>query len=411
MITVLKGGTLIDGTGRAAVSQAVLVVDGQRITALGKEGEVPVPPDAQVVDVTGCTLVPGLINAHTHLCFDAKNDLKEQALYDSPLLVSLKVAMNLRQCLQGGVTAVRDLGVPHGECFAALQALHERIIPGPRLFYCGKIICITGGHAFWMSREVDGVEEVRKAVREELKTGASWIKVMSSGSRQEALTRTGSVWTQAFPEFTMEELRVAADEAHAVGRKATSHATEAQAIRNCLEAGFDCIEHTGPFDDGIIETMAKKGVWMVPTLCCCYLQVERGAEAGLSAAAIEQRRRQIAEGEEPVILPKLAKAGVKMAMGTDAGSPAIPNSEVVREMELMVELGACKTPMDSIVTATRNGAQLLGIEADTGTLEKGKLADILVVKGDPLLNLGALRNVHRVYLGGELMVKDGLFLR
>ena len=406
MVTVLKGGTLIDGTGSDPISPAVLVMDGEQIAGVGREGEVDIPGGAEVIDITGKAMLPGLVNCHTHLCFDAIHDLKEQALYDSPMIVALKVAMNLRQCLQAGVTAVRDLGVRHGATFAAAQALQGGIIPGPRLFYCGSLIAITGGHAFWMSHEVDGVDAVRQAVREELKFGASWIKMMASGSRQEALTRTGSVWTQAFPEFTVEELKAAAEEAHTVGRKITAHATEAQAIRNCLEAGFDCLEHGGPFGDEMLETMIKNDVWVVPTLSGAYLQVERGAEIGMPEAEIEQRRQALVGGNkraEQIMMA--AKAGVRMAMGTDAGSPAVPNNEVVREMELLHELGICKSPMDVIVMATRNGAELLGIGEELGTLEEGKVADILVVDGDPLAELGALRNVHLVFLGGKLMVR------
>jgi imidazolonepropionase-like amidohydrolase len=262
-----------------------------------------------------------------------------------------------------------------------------------------------------MSREVDGVDQVRHAVREEIKLGATWIKLMASGSRQEGLTRLGSVWTQSFPEFTMEEMRVAVEEAHSVNRKITAHATEAQAIRNCLEAGFDCVEHTGPLDDELIAMMVERGVWMVPTLCCSYLQAERGAEVGMPAEAIEKRRKSIAESNKGDLISRAAKAGVKMAMGTDAGSPAVPNSEVVREIELLYELGACDSPLEAIAMSTRNGAELLGVLDEWGTLETGKLADVLVVNGDPLEDLAVLRNVHRVYMGGELMVKDGMFTR
>jgi imidazolonepropionase-like amidohydrolase len=233
--------------------------------------------------------------------------------------------------------------------------------------------------------------------------------MMASGSREEGLTNKGTVWTKAFPEFTMDELRAAADEAHAAGKRITAHATETRAIRNCVEAGFDAIEHGGPIEDEVLEQMAAAGIWVVPTLSPANLQVERGAQIGMPEFEIERRRQQIrAKGENTV---RAARAGVPIAMGTDAGSPAVPNYEVVREIELMVEMGVCETPMEAIVISTRNGARLLDVEEQIGTLEPGKFADVIVVNRDPLQDLGALRDVHLVFLGGELLARDGVVLK
>jgi len=405
MVTVLKGGMLIDGMGSDPVSPAVLVIDGERIAGAGKEGGVDIPAGAEVIDVRGKTMLPGLINCHTHLCFDgSRPDMEPQVVDDPPLVVALRASENLRRSLRAGVTTIRDMGEPHGLSSAVEQALRDGVLPGPRFFHAGRIISKTGGHAYWMgNNEADGADGVRKAVREELKAGAAWIKIMASNS--------------AAPEYTMEELMAAVDEAHITGKKITAHAINVQGIRNALQAGIDCLEHAGPWDEEeILEIMIEKGVWLVPTFSWAFLQNERGAEIGMSKGAIEEVRQWMADGKwmvggeglEPLI--RAAKAGLKMAMGTDAGSPAVPHDEVVREIELFCELGVCRSPMDAIVISTRNGAELLGMEKELGTLEQSKLADILVVDGDPLTDLGALRDVHLVFLGGKMMVRDGLVL-
>jgi imidazolonepropionase-like amidohydrolase len=406
MAIALTGGRLIDGLGGDPLPDATVVVEGERIVGLGRREEVVTPPDSEIIDVTGMTILPGLINAHSHLCWDCVGDLKEQSHWDPVEMVAFKYAMNMKNCLTAGVTTVRDMGAPFHAAQVAVEAVEEGIVPGPRIFYCGRPLSITGGHAFWMgTREADGVDGVRHAVREEIRDGATWIKVMASGSRQEGVSRKGTVWIRSLPEFTMLELRAAADEAHVAGARIAAHATEEQSIRNCVEAGVDSIEHGGPIDDDVLKAMAANGVWLVPTFSPATLQSERGAQIGMPAFEIERRREQLQDKGRSIV--KAARAGVRLAMGTDAGSPAVPNSEVAREIELMHETGACETPMAALIAATRNGAELLGKADDFGTLQKGLLADILVVNGDPLDDLGTLRNVSHVFVGGKAQVRDG----
>jgi len=407
---VLQGAKVIDGTGREPIEGGVLVIEGGKIAGVGVEGQVTVPQDAEVIDVTGKTVLPGLINCHTHIFWDAIHDIKEQTLTDSSYLQGLKTAMCLRQCLQAGVTTIRDMGTPTGLALAAAQAVEDKLVPGPRIFHCGTPLCITGGHTFWFSIEVDGEDEVRKAVREQIKYGATWIKLMASGSRQEGLTAKGTVWTTAFPEFTREELLTAVEEAHSAGRKVTAHTTIPEATLNCLKAGLDCIEHAQGIDDRCIELMVKNNVYLCPTFCVPYLQVERGREIGLPESAISKRRATIEKGNMGQMVAKAVEAGVKVVLGTDAGSPAVPHSEVVREMELMVELGACRSEMDAILAATKIPAEMLGMGDLIGTLEVGKEADVVVVNGDPLRDLAALREVVHVFVSGEQVVRDGVVL-
>jgi imidazolonepropionase-like amidohydrolase len=409
MVKVLTGGRLIDGTGGEPVDGVRIVIDGDRIAEVSGNGDGGANGDAEVIDITGKSVVPGIINTHAHLCWDCVGDLKEQSHFDSVTMVAFKYAMNMRHCLQAGVTTIRDCGVPYGVAHVATQAVAGGIVTGPRIFHSGAPLSITNGHAFWMgTRQVDGAEEVRKAVREQIGEGASWIKLMASGSREEGLTQKGTVWTADFPEFTIDEMKVAADEAHAAGKRITAHATERRAIRNCVEAGFDAIEHGGDAEDEVWAQMAADGVWLVPTLSPVALQVERGAQIGMPEFEIERRRGQLdANGRD---IARAADAGVRMAMGTDAGSPAVPNHEVVREIELLVECGAAASPMAALMIATRNGADMLGVGDKVGTVQAGKMADLLVVDGDPLADLGVLRRPELVLLGGEIVARDGIVL-
>jgi len=408
MLTALKGGKLIDGLGEKPLEDAVVIIDGNKIAAVGTATKTEIPADAEVIDIAGKTILPGLINSHTHIFWDAINDLKEQCRDDSDYLKGIKSSYCLRQCLEAGVTSVRDMGAPPGLPLAATKAVDQGLIPGPRIHHCGTPLCITGGHTFWFSCEADGVDGVRKAVREQVKNGATWIKMMASGSRQEGLSAKGTVWTTALPEFSTDELRAAADEIHDAGRKITAHATIPSATLRIVKAGFDCTEHGDGLDSEVIELMVKQGTWHCPTFNVAYLQVERGHLIGMPSFEIERRRASLEKSTRKAeVIAEAAKAGVRMVMGTDAGSPAVPHNEVAREMELMYELGACPTRMDTIISATRLPAEMLGVDSHVGTLEAGKLADILVVDGDPLEKLANLRNVGLVYVDGELVVENG----
>jgi imidazolonepropionase-like amidohydrolase len=402
-------------------------MDSEWIAAVGREGEVAIPPDAQIVDVTGKTVLPGLINTHVHLHWDGVHDLKEQCLTDSDMFVAVKSAMNLRRSLQAGITTIRETGGRPMLLFEMQQALAAGLVAGPRVFHCGSHLCITGGHTYFFGHEVDSVDEIRKAVREEIKYGASWIKIMGASGREEALagtlakktapwthlpSRDGKSRSRLYPDFTRAELDAIVEEAHRAGRKVNADVMEPGAMRACFEAGIDCLEHGGPFDDELLRMMVERGIWLVPTLSPSFLQAERGHEIGLPPYEIERRRRSIAGGGGRANQIRMAaRAGVKLAMGTDAGSPCVPHSETVREIELMVEVGIVDTPMEAIVISTRNGADMLGVLDDLGTLEAGKLADVLVVDGDPLTSLAALRQVDRVYKGGKLMVERGVVLQ
>jgi imidazolonepropionase-like amidohydrolase len=424
MTTVLMGGTLIDGTGHAPVFPAALVMDGEWIVAAGREGEIEIPEGAEVVDAKGQTLLPGLIDAHSHLHWDAVHDLKEQCVNDSREATAFKAAMNCRKHLTAGVTTIRELSSRKGLLFEVQMARAAGLLTAPRIFHCGTHLCITGGHVYFYGIECNGVNEVREAVREQIKYGATWIKLMGGGSREEALsptlTRTGPSWihlparegeklSRAYPDFTREEIAAAIDEAHRAGRKVTVDVWDAGAMRDFFELGVDCLEHGGPYDDEMLKMMVEKGIWLCPTLSPSHLQATEGEKIGLAPYEIERRREGLERRARE--LRKAVEAGVRLVMGTDAGSPAVPHDRTAAELEAMVNTGLCKDAMEAIVVSTKNGAEMLGALDKLGTLEAGKLADILMVDGDPLEDLSALGHVSRVYLGGELMVKDGVAQR
>jgi len=386
---ILRGATIVDGTGVSPLKNGVLVIENDKIQAIGKADQLNVDlVNAEVVDVTGKTIIPGLFNCHAHLAWDGKEDIQIQSVNDSAPIAAFKVAMNMRRSLEAGVTTVRDLGV-HKSNLHAKEAADKGIVTSPRLIVSGQAIAMTGGHTWWCTREADGVDGVRQAVREQIKGGAKVIKVMASGSK---------------PEYTMAELEAMADEAHRAGVSITAHATFAEAIARVVDAGFDSVEHGGTMDDETIAKMAKQGTFVVTTFCPVTLQARYGEEFGLAPAFVERRKRQMNDTLRYESTTKASAAGVKICMGTDAGSPLVPHSEVAAELELLVEYGICKDYLEAISCATGNAALLCGVEDQWGTLKVGLLADVVVIDGNPLEDINDLRKVETVYLGGECVI-------
>jgi len=383
---VFRGATIIDGTGAPAKEDGVLVIDGDTIQSIGRADQAGLDlSEAEVFDASGKTLIPGLFNCHAHLAWDGKEDIQIQSVYDSAPIAAFKVAMNMRRSLEAGVTTVRDLGV-HKSNLYAKEAADKGIVTSPRLIVSGQAIATTGGHTWWCCREADGVDAVRQAVREQIKGGAKVIKVMASGST---------------PEFTMAELRAMVEEAHQLGVRITAHATFAEAIARVVDAGFDSVEHGGIMNDETIAKMTEQGTFIVTTFCPVTLQARYGEEFGLAPAFVERRKRQMNDTARYESITKAAAAGVKICMGTDAGSPLVPHSEVAAELELLIEYGICKDPLEAITCATGNAALLCGVEDQWGTLQEGLKADVVLINGQPLSDISDVRKVESVFLGGE----------
>lgn len=394
---LLTGGTVIDVVAGTATPADVLI-DGNQIAAVGRADDFGVEPSATKVDVSGKTVLPGLSNSHVHLGWSGMGwdggpmgILRTQALDDSDGINGIKAVANLRKSLKVGLTSVRDLGM-NNSGFDAKNALKSGMVKGPRLEIAGKAIMCTGGHTWWCGRQADGPDGVRAAVREQVKNGADIIKIMAS---------------ERHPQFTPAELEAAAEETHLHGLKITTHATIPAAIRNVVNAGFNSVEHGGPADPDVLEIMAARGIMVIPTLSPFILQTEIGPSRGMPDDVLAARHVRFEKNPPGKALVVMREAGLKFAFGTDAGSPCVEHDQIVPEMENLIKHNVVTSPLEVLRMLTINGAELRGDSDRLGTVEAGKLADIVVIDGDPLADISVMRNVVHVFLDGEQLVKDG----
>lgn len=406
--TLITNGTLIDGNGGEPIPDARLFIRDGRIEAVNPDSGAELD-GVETIDAGGGTILPGFIECHAHVTFEI---VGVEAQMRRPLSLNFYNSVRyMRAILDAGITTVRDAG---GADLGTKMAVETAVVPGPRLQICISPLSPTGGHfdhvfPVGVSPKTppypgrpdpicDGVDEVRKRVREVLRAGADVIKICTTGGVLSPTDRPEYV------QFSPEEIRVIVDEARwRGGRKVMAHAIGAEGIQNALRAGVHSIEH-GPFiDDEGIELMLDQGAYLVPTLMAGFTLVEpRDGRPALAddvlAKARELHDRQLRG------LAKAHAAGVKIAFGTDAA--VFPHGEALRELELMTLAGL--SPMEAIVSATRTAAECLGWSDRIGTLEPGKLADIVICDVDPLAEIAALQNnetIRLVMKGGEI-VKD-----
>jgi len=399
MSIVIKGGRLIDGTGKPPLDRAVVVVEDKQIKAIGAEGQVAPPTGAKVVEADGRTVLPALMDLHGAI---ARLTLAEEPYGITAKNIAasiLRGVANGRRCLDVGVTTVRAECGHHG-LFALKEAYASGVVEGPRLIFPGRGICMTGGH-FWHSgscREADGADGVRKAVREELREGADWIKLMVTGGAGSPTERVEDV------QLTLEELKAAVEEAHKKGKYAMAHVSCAEGARLSIDAGVDSVEHGLVLDEDNIQQMKTKGVFLIPTLGVYRNLVERGEKKQVPEF-MYQRGLQVVKRHAESFRMALA-AGLKIAAGTDSGADWYYMGEsLLWELEIMNSEGMA--PMECLKSATSRAAECLRMMDTLGTLEAGKLADILIVEGDPLSNVSELRNTWMVFKEGRLVFKKG----
>lgn len=408
--TAIRAGTLIDGTGSAPIRNAVIVIQGDRITAVG--ANVPIPTGATVIDLSGATVLPGFIDAHVHLASHTigDGDWQHAGLTELPSQTALLGAAHAQQTLEAGFTTVRVVGTPHFGDIALRNAINAGWIPGPRILGAGVSFGIRGGHCdgtnglqpFALGHEAgvesgvaDGVEEVRNAVRYAVKYGADVIKICATGG---VLSLTDSVGVQ---QYTEEEMRAIVETATQLDRRVAAHAHGTAGIKAAVRAGVTSIEHGSILDAETVALMKQKGTWLVPTLLAGFT-VESLATAGRLPPPIAAKALAIAPRMHNSF--KLAlDGGVKIALGTDAG--VMRHGTNAREFALMVRYGM--TPMQAIVAGTSSGATLLGLERDIGTIAVGKRADIVAVGGNPLDNIEILQSVQFVMKDGRVFKRDG----
>lgn len=389
---IVRGATLIDGTGAPPVRDRAIVITDRRIAGVVADRS---PRDGTVLDLGGLTLLPGLINCHVHLCLSGDADPSRTLSDESYAATVVNAVVRAQRTVEAGVTTVRDLGGREYAEIAVRDGVRAGLIAGPRILCAGRAVCITGGHGWrLLGRQADGPDDLRRAVREQLRAGADVIKLIATGG-----VMTPGVDPRA-AQLTLEELRAGVDEAHRARRRVAAHAMADEGIAWCLDAGIDTIEHGVFLTEALAARMATQGTALVATLIAPHAIVEGGLAAGIPEFAVN---KSLALRERHLESFRLALgAGVTIAAGTDAGTPLNPHGSIVAELALMV--GAGMPPLQALRAATSVAAQVLGISAETGSIAPGLAADLIAVEGDPATDIKALDAVRLVIADGRTVL-------
>jgi len=405
---VIRAGTLIDGKSDKPLHDQVIIVSGNHIESISAAAGAKVPAGATVIDLSQATVLPGLIDSHTHIFLQGEDPAEGGYvvnILNAPLaLRAVRAGIAARRALEQGFTTLRDVeteGAGYGDV-GIKEAIEKGYIPGPRLFISTRAISSTGGYMLEGyapeltmpkgAQIADGPVEARKAAREQLDHGADWIKVYMT--HRSWVGKNGELVSQ--PTFTVEELRAIVDETHGWGKKVACHAYGGIGLRRALDGGCDSIEHGLDLDDAAIAQMLKQGTWYVPTLAAYY------HDWGPADTPGGQRDRLRASVHEPSF-KKALKAGVKIVFGTDMGG--ISWSEpIAQEFSRMVEFGM--PPMDTIQSATSRAATMLDMDGKIGMVAPGAFADIIAVNGDPLHDIKTLGSVRFVMKDGQVFRQD-----
>jgi imidazolonepropionase-like amidohydrolase len=396
MVTIFRNGNVIVGTGEV-IEKGAIAINGNMITFVGPTKRSRPSKKDKVFDISGKTILPGLIDAHVHLCLDGSPDPMTSLLKDSTPQLTLKAAHHARRTLNAGVTTIRDMGGKDYVDLAIRDGIESGLLQGPRMICSGRVVCMTGGHGWQFGREADGTDEIREAVREQLKAGADFVKLIATGGVMTKGVDPGAT------QFTLEELMAGVEEAKKAGRRTATHAQGTEGIKNALWAGINSIEHGFFLDDEAIELMLEMNAYLVPTLNAPYQIIKGGVKKGVPRYAVEKSKAVMKSHFQSV--RRAYKAKIPIAMGTDAGTPFNCHGENLKEMELLVKAGM--TAMEAIIATTKTASEVLGLEKKIGTLEKEKLADLVVVDGDPLKDIGLLQNKDKVLV----IVKEGFFYK
>ena len=402
--TAIRAGSLIDGKSEKPRHDQVIIIHGDRIESIADAAAAKIPADAKVIDLSKATVLPGLIDSHTHIFLQGEDPAQggyDVNILNAPLaLRAARATVAARRALEQGFTTLRDVeteGAGYGDV-GIKQAIEQGYIPGPRLLVSTRAISTTGGYQLEGyapelempkgAQIVDGPVEARKAAREQLDHGADWIKVYMT--HRSWVGKNGELVSQ--PTLTVEELRAIVDETHGWGKKVACHAYSGIGLHRALDGGCDSIEHGLDLDDAAISQMLKQGTWYVPTIGVYYTDwapadTSGGKRDRLRASAHEQSFK------------KALKAGVKIVFGTDMGG--IPWTEpIAQEFSRMVEFGM--PPMDAIQSATSRAAIMLDMEGKIGVVAPGAFADIIAVGADPLHDVKSLENVQFVMKEGKV---------
>lgn len=378
-----------DGVGREALPNHALVIRDRRI--VGVERRESLASGIPVREWAG-TLMPGLVDAHVHLVWASDPSPQRWVDNHDPATVALRMVRHARLTLEGGVTSVRDLGATSALNVTLSSAIESGHVVGPTVVAAGRSLSVTGGHCAGLSRAADGVDDVRLAVRQELANGARYIKLMIGGGVAGKDEKLDDI------QYSAEEVAAAGAEARRRGVKVAAHAYSSAAISMALDAGVTSIEHGSFMDEVCARRMAEDGVYLVPTLMVFESQGDAHIASTIPDWYVHKSKSALEAGREAVQIAY--SSGVPIVAGSDGGSAANPHGRLWREATLLTECGL--SHLDALRACTTSSAELLGIEADTGTLERGKWADFIVVDGNPLMDVKCLRNVNAVGMRGEL---------
>ncbi|GDY21108.1 Xaa-Pro dipeptidase [Verrucomicrobiota bacterium] len=394
--TLITHGQLIDGTGLAAVPDAALVIENGRIRYAGPAAQAPaVPPDAQRLDARGGTILPGLVEAHFHATYFNIAALEDLDIKYPVEYVSLLASVNSRLLVECGYTAARSGGCLFNVDVWLKKAIEEDLIPGPRLATSGREICSAGGLMDWnpefrkIGMEglvfiINGQEEARRAVRSLVKDGIEWVKTYPTGDAASPDLNDHHTLCMTF-----EEMHAVVATAHNHKLKVTGHCRATEGIKNALRAGYDTLEHGTFMDDEALDLLLARDVPVVPALYFEKASILRGPEFGLPQVVIDGHQETLEGGAESA--RRILRAGGRLGMGGDYGFGWNPHGDYARELTFFVkDVGL--TPLEVIKCATKTGAEIMGRGAEFGTLEAGKLADVLVVDGNPLADIAVLED-------------------
>jgi imidazolonepropionase-like amidohydrolase len=384
MKRVFKNCRIIDGAG-GVIEQGWLLVEDSQISSFGPMEQMPSHIESGVIaedveDMSGRTVLPGLIDCHVHLVLDGSPDPMTKIMGMTDPVATLHMVRHGEATLRAGVTTVRDLGSRNFIDLQVRDAVNSGLVQGPRMLCAGQMICITGGHGWQMGCEADGPDGVKRAARKQIKAGVDCVKFMATGG---VLTKGGR---PGVPQLDTDELKAGIDEAHKVSLKTAAHSQGPEGSRNAVLAGIDSIEHGVALSEETIEEMIKRNVFVVPTFSAPVNIMAKGTDAGIPVEFVEKTRRVQDKHIQSILRAK--KAGVKIAMGTDAGTPFNRHGENSLELFHMTEFGF--SAQEAIVSATFRAAELLGLQDRIGRIAPGKLADLLLVEGNPLEDIRVL---------------------
>jgi imidazolonepropionase-like amidohydrolase len=408
-VSYILAGRLFDATHDTVRENVVIVVEDERIKSIASAADLKIPPGSKVIDLSQATVLPGLIDCHTHLDSRADRYNEVYRFKDTPFSHAFAAVVNARKTLEAGFTSVRDVGSDPFLAVDLRNSINEGLVAGPRIVASGPGISITGGHGdlnnfspqtrvmmFPEERDfkiADSVDQVRHVIRAQEKYGVDVIKILATGG---VLSKGDS---PASPQFTLEELKAAAETAHMGGRKIAAHAHGAEGIKNAILAGIDSIEHASLIDDEGIRLAKEHGTYLVMDIYNDDYILNEAPKWGLPTENLEKERMVGRLQREN--FRKAVQAGVKMAFGTDAG--VYPHGDNARQFFYMVKFGM--TPAQAIRAATSSAADLIGRAQNVGTIEAGKYADIIAVNADPLADVRALEHIDFVMKGG-VVYKD-----